>query len=68
MFKNLYNIMNLEGTGVEDIAIVLGIHRNTLTNKLNGDSDFTLTEAEKIHSMFKKYEFDYIFTRQSKAS
>jgi len=57
--------MSIENMGVEDLANILEIHRNTLTNKLNEESDFTLREAEKIHAIFRKYNFAYIFAREA---
>ena len=57
--------MSNENIGVEGLANVLEIHRNTLTNKLNEESDFTLREAEKIYAIFKKYSFEYLFARET---
>ena len=69
MFKNLNAILGNEGLGAEDLANILGIHRNTLANKLSGGSEFTLKEAETIRLVFKKkYAFDYLFARHSEAS
>jgi len=56
---------------LEDIAEALGIHRNTLSNKLDGLSDFTLPEINKLSVIFWKYNFGYLFateqTRESEA-
>ena len=69
MFKNLGSILSDEGMGIEAMAEILGIHRNTLSNKIGGKVDFTLPEAEKILLIFKrKYSFDYLFARHPEAS
>lgn len=46
-----------------DLALILGINRNTLSNKINGSSDFTITEALKIRRNVFQNEFtdDYLF-------
>lgn len=46
-----------------DLALILDINRNTLSNKINGSSDFTVTEALKIRRNVFQDEFtiDYLF-------
>lgn len=63
MFKNLPNVMCAENIGVEDLAKILGVHRNTVANKIDGSSEFTLTEIEKIKAVFSKYSWEFLFAR-----
>lgn len=46
-----------------DIAEALGINRNTLTMKLNGKTDFTVSEAYTLSLLLdlSRNEFDAIF-------
>lgn len=64
MFKNLSLAMNSENIGVEELAKILGVHRNTIANKIDGTTEFTLSEIEIIKSIFNKYTFDYLFARE----
>ena len=49
--------------GEGDIAAALGINPNTLTLKLKGKSDFTVSEAYQLHELLglTRNEFDAIF-------
>lgn len=51
------------GLSKGDIAEALGINRNTLTLKLNGKTDFTVSEAYQLHELLglSRNEFDAIF-------
>ena len=64
MLKNLPSIMANENIGVEDLAKILGVHRNTITKKIEGASELTLSEIEKIKIIFSKYSWDYLFARE----
>lgn len=37
---------------VEDMANVLRIHRNSASNKINGDTSFSIDEAVKVKEAF----------------
>ena len=63
MFKHLSKIMESENVSLEDLATILDNSKNAVINKLNGKSDFTLHEAQKIHLVFRAYTFDYLFAR-----
>ena len=52
MYGNLVVAMKLRKITNENIATTLGIHRNSVSNKINGDSKFSIEEAFKIHSTF----------------
>ena len=62
MYNNLQNAISENGYTLEEFAHILDMHRNTLANKLNGESPFTLPEVQKIITLFKRYRFDYIFS------
>ena len=52
LYGNLVVAMKLRKITNENIAAALGIHRNSVSNKINGDSKFSIEEAFKIHSVF----------------
>lgn len=48
------------------IAKTLGIHRNSVANKLNGITPFTVEEAFKIQAVFfPDLELKYLFKAES---
>lgn len=50
---------------IEEISKLLGIHRNSVANKINGDSAFTIDEAFAIQrNYFPKLSLDYLFKRE----
>ena len=62
MYPNLVKLLQTKGITVETLAAVLHIHRNTAANKLNGESDFTMTEAKLIgDALLPEYKMSYIF-------
>ena len=64
MYTNLISAMAQKGITVESIAKLIGAHRNTVHNKLHGDSDFTYQEAMMIgDTMFPEYKSSYLFIR-----
>lgn len=66
MYANLKALMAVKGISIDSIANLLGIHRNTVSNKLDGDSEFTYAQAELIQeTMFPEYNSRYLFRRVS---
>lgn len=64
MYPNLEVLMKLKGITIDTLANVLHVHRNTVTNKLNGTSDFSYFEACLIaDALFPEYKHSYIFKR-----
>ena len=49
---NLKGEMAKRSIKVEDIAHVLQIHRNSASNKINGDTSFSIDEAVKVKEAF----------------
>ena len=63
---NLKGEMAKNGITIEAIAKLLGIHRNSAANKINGDSSFTIDEAITIQrSFFPKLTLRYLFEKGS---
>ena len=52
MRANLIGEMAKRSISINDIAALLGIHRNSVSNKLYGRSAFTLEEAFAIYDRF----------------
>ena len=47
---------------MEEVSKALEIHRNSVANKINGDTPFTVEEAFKIQKRyFPKLSLDYLF-------
>lgn len=52
---------------IEEVSKLLGIHRNSVANKINGDSSFTVDEAFKIHdTYFSKLSLNYLFQKEDR--
>lgn len=50
---------------VEDIANVLQIHRNSASNKINGDTSFSIDEAVKVReAFFPELSLKFLFEKQ----
>ena len=59
---NLKGEMAKKGVTIEEVSKLLNIHRNSVANKLNGDSSFTIEEAFKVHdAYFPKLSLNYLF-------
>ncbi len=41
---------------IKDISELLDLHRNSVSNKINGDARFSIEEAQKIRDTFFKKE------------
>lgn len=65
MYTNLKAVMAIKGVTIDSMANLLGVHRNTVSSKLDGDSEFTFGQAEKIQNvMFPEYNSAYLFRRE----
>lgn len=64
MYENLKAEMARVGITNEMIAEDINSHRNTVSNKINGDTDFTIQEAMLIRNLrFPHLDFHYLFKR-----
>lgn len=61
-YLNLIGEMAKRKVKNEAIAQELGIHRNSVYNKLNGESSFSVDEAIQIRdTFFPGYDIKYLF-------
>ena len=61
-YMNLKGEMAKKGITNESIANLLKIHRNSVYNKINGESKFSIDEALAIrNAFFPNYEVDTLF-------
>lgn len=62
---NLKGEMAKRSIKVEDIANVLQIHRNSASNKINGDTAFSIDEAVKVkEAFFPELSLKFLFEKQ----
>lgn len=67
MYVNLKYEMEMRGLSIETIAKTLGIHRNSASNKINGESSFSIEEAFTIQKAHFPYaDMQYLFKRTNK--
>lgn len=65
--SNLIGEIAKRGIQNKEIAKELGVHINTLGNKLNGESPFTIGEAFAIkEKFFPDSNLDYLFATENK--
>lgn len=63
--KNLRGEMAKRKVSIEDLAELLGIHRNSVANKLNGNSSFSIDESVKIQEKyFPDLELKFLFSKE----
>lgn len=61
-YSNLKAELARKGVSMEEVSKALEIHRNSVANKINGDTPFTVEEAFKIQKRyFPKLSLDYLF-------
>lgn len=66
MLVNLKAEMARCNVEVGDIALVIGQHRNTVSNKISEKRSFTVPEAVEIkEKFFPDLSIDYLFTSDS---
>lgn len=60
--RNLEQALQSKGISNETVISLLGIHRNTYSNKMSGASKFTIDEAFAIKkNLLPEYELEYLF-------
>lgn len=68
MYDNLKALMAVKGISIETLARLVNLHRDTVKNKLNGESEFSFGQAELIQeTLFPEYNIRYIFRRTTVA-
>ena len=53
MFRKLKSLLIINGMTQQDLANVLSLSTSALNLKINGKSEFTLTEAKRISDYIK---------------
>lgn len=67
MYANLKSEMDIKGVSMEEIAQCLGIHRNSVSNKINGLSTFSVDQAIAVRNSFFPYaDMQYLFKKTKK--
>ncbi len=61
MYKNLEAELVRSSTSKNDLAKKLGISRKALYLKLNGKTDFTISEMKSIKEIFHNLTLEYLF-------
>ena len=68
MYDNLKILLASKGISNQVLARLLGVHPDTIANKLNGESEFTFGQAEIIQeTLFPEYNIRYLFHRSDAA-
>lgn len=61
-YSNLKAEMGRRDISIESMAKILKIHRNSVSNKLNGSSSFSIEEAMVVKDFFfPDMEYKYLF-------
>lgn len=64
MYLNLKKEMERNGITIEDISKRLNLHRNTVSNKINGLTPLSIEEGITIRNAFFDYaDFQYLFKK-----
>ena len=67
-YLNLKGEMAKRKVSIEAMAELLEMHRNSVSNKINGPSSFSIEESIKIRdAFFPKMELDYLFSTEAGA-
>lgn len=68
MRLNLKTEMERNSVTIDDIAKLLNVHRNSVSNKINCETPISFDEAEKIRDTFFPYaDLQYLFKKFPKA-
>lgn len=60
--------MQNKGISIETIARFLGLHQNSVSNKVNGKTAFSVDEALDLQTgLFPEYTMSYLFTSKKDA-
>lgn len=64
MYHNLVHELKKKNITNKAVAELIGISEKTFFNKVNGASEFTLTEAMSINdNLLPEFKLGYLFTR-----
>ena len=68
MFKNIYGRLGELRMPIKELAKRIGVNPKTLSNKLNGKTEFIYSEMLKIQKILGGENLDKLFTTEPKAS
>lgn len=69
MFMNLQTALCQKGITIKSLANFLQVTEKTVRSKIQGKTEFTLSEVKKINTyLFPEYAFDYLFKPNSEES
>lgn len=69
MLSNLDEIRKKKNVSLVDMADLLGVKYQTVSEKINGKSDFKFGEAMKIQeTFFPEYEIKYLFAKKEEVN
>lgn len=64
MLSNLQKVRKSKDVSMKQIANLLGVRIATVSDKINGKSNFTFDEALKIQKVFfPEYTLEYLFKK-----
>lgn len=64
-YLNLKGEMGKKDVTMESMSKLLKIHRNSVANKVNGDSSFSIDESIKLRNQFfPDLELEYLFKKE----
>lgn len=66
MFENLRHELMRKNISMVAFAKILGCSEKSVQNKLNGVTEFTLSEVRTILELFPQFKLGYIFAEQNK--
>lgn len=62
MYGNLSRALDDKNIAQRVVASLIGCSERTVTNKINGTTDFTISEAFMIHrNLLPEFNVDYLF-------
>ena len=68
MFANLYGELGKKRMSIAELARMIEVNPKTLSNKLNGKTDFTYTEMLKIKEILNGETLDILFEKTEKVN
>lgn len=69
MLSNLEDVRKQKKVSLVDIADLLEVRYQTVSDKINGISDFKFGEALLIkNQFFPEYEIEYLFSREKQST
>lgn len=68
MFENLRRELKNKNISMVTFAKILGCTEKSVQNKLNGITEFTLSEVKMILDIFPQFKMSYIFAEEKKTA